>query len=92
VIINHIKGHQDRKNQNLNEEALLDIAADRLATASLTRRKVEEVKLPGDTIQLTINDKHVTSHFTKNLRNSFHAGHMSEIFQQKYKERGERTR
>jgi hypothetical protein len=35
----HVKGHQDKISQHLNDEALLNITADKLATEALTKQK-----------------------------------------------------
>jgi hypothetical protein len=84
IHIQHIKGHQDKKNKKLSFEEELNVKADNLATIGLNKKKVHHVQLPGNEVYLLINGKPVTSKHNKALRDSFHAIRMHSYFQETY--------
>jgi hypothetical protein len=82
--IKHIKGHQDKNSEKLSPEAVLNVAADKLATIALTQKRVNNVMLPGNKTMIIINGKEVTSKFNKTLRDTFHATRMHNYYQETY--------
>jgi hypothetical protein len=85
IEIKHIKGHQDKSKKHLTNEERLNVEADKLATTAIYRSKVSNVMLPGNKTRLLINNKEVTSKFTKTLRDTFHATRMHKYYQETYK-------
>jgi hypothetical protein len=85
ILICHVKGHQDDINKFLSFEENLNVQADKLATLGLKEKSKKPIQLPGDRIQLLINDKPVTSHHSKTITNNFHSIQMHKFFKDKYK-------
>jgi hypothetical protein len=72
IRIQHIKGHQDRTGGALTYAAHLNITADHLATDSLLlSAQNKELELPHKQVSIYINDKMVTSNYTKHLSEAF---------------------
>jgi ribonuclease HI len=84
VLVHHVRGHQNEHKKILLPDEQLNTEADKLATNGLSKKKVENLNLPGDRIKLFVNDQQVTSHFTRTLRNNFHSFEMYKYFQEKY--------
>jgi hypothetical protein len=86
LILEHIKGHQDRSsNENLSYKAHLNIEADRLATAGLYMEEKTYSRLPSNKAMLFIDDKPVTSHHRQEMREAYHAIQLKEYFWDKYR-------
>jgi RNase H len=74
VELIHVKGHQDRNNnKELSEDALLNIEADHLATASLAIRVVPKIDIGTISAELYINDKLVSAKRTQLIKKTFHS-------------------
>jgi hypothetical protein len=67
----HIKGHQDKTNKILSEDAILNVAADKLATESLSLRKNTSTNITLSETSLFINQRLVTSEFKTTLRKNY---------------------
>jgi hypothetical protein len=88
ILINHIKGHQDKTKGKLNEDEKMNVKADKLATLGLTKKRLDITKpllLAADSCQLFINNKKVCSYYTKSLRENYHLRNMYQYLQEKYK-------
>jgi hypothetical protein len=72
VTFTHVKGHQDRLGSNLSFEARVNCEADGLATASLRQPNISQLETPNTVAKLTINNKPVTSHHTKTIKQVYH--------------------
>jgi hypothetical protein len=80
----HIDGHQDKKKKQLSKFAELNVQADFLATQGLEKRAVKDIILTNDSAVIFINNKKVTSHYIKHLRDCYSANQMYEYYQGKY--------
>jgi hypothetical protein len=86
IVLEHIKGHQDRSSQeNLSHKAILNIEADRLATAGLSMNETTYKILPNNEAMLFIDNKPVTSHHRQSMRDAYHSIQLKEYFWDKYR-------
>jgi ribonuclease HI len=78
LYINHIKGHQDRQNNKLSNDAKLNIEADKLATKSLSIK--QQMKSPPAlaNASLEINNLLVTYKHKHILRKLYHSMQLRE--------------
>jgi hypothetical protein len=81
IEMKHVKGHQDKNGAQLDNEATLNVAAHNAATASLKLPRHNSLKLPETKANLSIDNKMVTAHATKNLRYAFHSIRVRKYFQ-----------
>jgi hypothetical protein len=79
IQLQHVKGHQDRTNDTLNNDAKMNIRADELATESLQMKNAKPLDLPHAEEILKINGELVTSKQSSSLRQIFHSTQMREF-------------
>jgi hypothetical protein len=73
IYITHVKGHQDQTGaQELPMEALLNIEADRQATANMQIQDSQEIHTHHYSTKLYIQGKQVTSNHSKIIREEYH--------------------
>jgi hypothetical protein len=84
IILEHIKGHQDRLTTDVSFKALLNIDADRLASEGLNMDNHHFIMHPTNKAMLFIDDKPVTANHRQNLRDAYHSIQLKVYFWKKY--------
>ena len=81
----HVRGHQEKKKENLTEDEEYNVLADKEAENAM-KKKIDDYSFPpGHLTSLTINSRPVTTEYALELRRDFSSPDMRKYLCSKYK-------